>query len=76
MTDQIVCLEGNGSRPSHHGDGWIVSDVMYTLNSTEIHIVCYRNETCHMKLDNPQSDIKGVAVVEVHHNGKCRGHLA
>ena len=37
----IVCLEGNGSRPSHHGDGWIVSDKMYTLNTTEVHAICY-----------------------------------
>ena len=38
----IVCLEGNGIRPSHRGDGWIVGGVMYTLNSTEVHGVCYK----------------------------------
>jgi len=32
---QIVCIEGNGSRPSHKGDGYIESETMYTLNSTE-----------------------------------------
>ena len=37
----MVCLEGNGSRPSHKGDGWIASEVMYTLNKTEVHSVCY-----------------------------------
>ena len=37
----IVCLEGNGSRPSHHGDGWRVGGVMFTLNSTEVHGVAY-----------------------------------
>lgn len=37
----IVCLEGNGSRPSHRGIGFLESEVMYTLNSTEIHSVCY-----------------------------------
>ena len=37
----IVCLEGNGSRPSHRGDGYIESEVMYTLNSTEVHAVAY-----------------------------------
>lgn len=37
----IVCLEGNGSRPSHRGDGYLKSQVMYTLNSTEIHAVAY-----------------------------------
>lgn len=39
----IVCLEGNGIRPSHHGDGWNIG-AMYTLNSTEVHIVCYEVE--------------------------------
>lgn len=37
----IVCLEGNGSRPSHRGDGYLESEVMYTLNSTEVHAVAY-----------------------------------
>jgi hypothetical protein len=37
----IPCvLEGNGSRPSHSGDGYSESEVMYTLNSTEHHAVC------------------------------------
>lgn len=36
-----VCLEGNGSRPSHHGDGYIESDTMYTLNATEHHAVAF-----------------------------------
>ena len=33
----VVALEGNGSRPSHKGDGFKESDVMYTLNATEQH---------------------------------------
>ena len=37
----VICLEGNGSRPSHKGDGWIVGGAMYTLNGTEVHAVCY-----------------------------------
>lgn len=37
----VVCLEGIGIRPSHKGDGYSVSEVMYTLNSTEVHCVCY-----------------------------------
>lgn len=37
----IVCLEGNGSRPSHRGDGYLESQVMYTLNSTEVHAIAY-----------------------------------
>ena len=37
----VICLEGNGYRPSHKGDGWIVGGALYTLNSTEVHAVCY-----------------------------------
>lgn len=36
----IVCLEGNGSRESHQGPGYIESDVMYTLNTIERHAIC------------------------------------
>lgn len=36
----MVVLEGNGSRPSHKGDGYSESDVSYTLNGTEQHAVC------------------------------------
>ena len=53
----IVCLEGNGYRPSHRGDGWVVSDVMYTLNSTEVHAICYGISPYHSKgmlSDNPK----------------------
>ena len=37
----IVCLEGNGSRPSHRGDGWRIGGVMFTINTTEVHGVAY-----------------------------------
>ncbi len=37
----MVVLEGNGSRPSHHGDGYSESDMMYTLNTVETHGVAY-----------------------------------
>lgn len=37
----IVVVEGNGSRPSHKGDGYKESDVMYTLNTIEQHAVVY-----------------------------------
>ena len=36
----VVSIEGNGSRPSHKGDGFSESETMYTLNSTEHHAVC------------------------------------
>lgn len=37
----MIVLEGNGTRPSHHGDGYLESDKMYTLNTIERHAVCY-----------------------------------
>lgn len=38
---QPVCIEGNGSRPSHRGDGYKESETMYTLNTTEVHAVAF-----------------------------------
>ena len=38
---QVVCLEGNGQRPSHQGNGYAEGETMYTLNSTEHHAVCF-----------------------------------
>lgn len=55
----IICLEGNGSRPSHQGDGWNY-EPMYTLNTTEVHAVCYgisSYDSNAMKSDNPHSGI-------------------
>ena len=40
-----IVLEGNGTRPSHKGDGYTESDTMYTLNSTEQHGVCTYQKT-------------------------------
>lgn len=37
----IAVIEGNGTRPSHNGDGYKESDVMYTLNATEQHAVAF-----------------------------------
>lgn len=34
-----IVIEGNGSRPSHQGDGYKASDVMYTLNTVDRHAV-------------------------------------
>lgn len=43
----VVCLEGNGQRDSHKGDGYKESDIMYTLNTVEQHAICIneRGET-------------------------------
>lgn len=54
----VICLEGNGSRPSHFGNGFKESDKMYTLNTTEVHGVCYgvcSYESNSMKSSNPHS---------------------
>ena len=32
-----IAIEGNGSRPSHKGNGYKETDKMYTLNATEVH---------------------------------------
>lgn len=37
----MVVIEGNGMRPSHHGDGFKESETMYTLNTTERHAVAF-----------------------------------
>ena len=47
VMEPTVCIEGNGSRPSHKGDGWCESETMYTLNATEQHAVSYSLETFH-----------------------------
>lgn len=40
----IVCLEGNGARPSHLGNGYKETDKMYTLNTAEVHAVAYAQQ--------------------------------
>lgn len=37
--EPVVAIEGNGTRPSHNGNGYKETDVMYTLNATEQHAV-------------------------------------
>ena len=37
----MIVLEGNGSRESHKEDGYKESETMYTLNTVEVHEVCY-----------------------------------
>lgn len=39
----VIALEGNGSRPSHAGNGWSENNAMYTLNTIEQHAVCYES---------------------------------
>ena len=43
-TSSMVQIEGNGSRPSHHGDGYCESNIAYTLNATEHHAVAFSQD--------------------------------
>ena len=37
----MAVVEGNGSRPSHLGDGYKESEIMYSLNTVDRHAVAY-----------------------------------
>jgi DNA (cytosine-5)-methyltransferase 1 len=52
-----VCVEGNGSRESHKGDGYIESDTMYTLNTVEQHAVAYPVQTIETFHLTTESDL-------------------
>ena len=43
----VVAIEGNGSRPSHQGDGYSEEGVGYTLNHVEKHAVAIRTANTH-----------------------------
>ena len=70
----IICLEGNGARPSHRGCGWAVGGVMFTLNNTEVHAICYgisSYDTSTLKyimLENHPADSR----VKISKDGKCQ----
>ena len=36
----VFAIEGNGSRDSHFGNGYKESEIMYSLNTVEVHGVC------------------------------------
>lgn len=54
-TPEIICLEGNGARPSHKGDGYSGSGAMYTLNTTEQHAVCYSVDCRNLVINRGRS---------------------
>ncbi len=62
--EPVVCLEGNGCRPSHKGDGYKESEISYTLNSTEQHGVCHT----YRKKGHPQNSEQGQGWEETHIN--------
>ena len=41
----MVVIEGNGSRPSHQGNGYKESEIMYTLNTVEVPAVAMADTT-------------------------------
>ena len=54
----VICLEGNGARPSHKGSGISEDGRMFTLNTIERHAVCYgicSLDSNAMKSSNPHS---------------------
>ena len=51
----IAVVEGNGTRPSHKGDGYKESNVMYTLNATEQHAVAFADKSASLSaMDGPK----------------------
>lgn len=48
----VVAIEGNGQRPSHKGDGYKESDVMYTLNATEQHAVAFSEKSASLSAND------------------------
>lgn len=56
-----VCipLEGNGSRPSHQGDGYgQAGGPAYTLNTVEQHAVCYRKSARAQSSDDGETWVR------------------
>jgi len=52
----IICLEGNGTRPSHKGSGINEDGISFTLNATEQHQVSYAMTTgCYAQVCKEQS---------------------
>lgn len=70
----IAALEGNGARPSHQGSGFSTGDVMFTLNSTEIHCIAYSIGAFNsegMLSDNPEAGIHEADVCRTLDNVNC-----
>jgi hypothetical protein len=59
----VVCIEGNGQRESHKGDGYKESETMYTLNTVEQHGVAV--------LENQSTDENNTSIVV---EPKCIGN--
>ncbi len=61
----MVVIEGNGSRPSHQGNGYKESEIMYTLNTVEVPAVAMADTAYAISRDNHFSvseDVAGTVV--------------
>lgn len=54
---KTYCIEGNGQRDSHKGDGYSESDVMYTLNTVEQHAVACVKEPITIEMTSTKNTI-------------------
>ena len=87
-----IVLEGNGSRPSHKGNGYKESETCYTLNQVDRHAVCYRKvrraqskddfETWqHSSISNTLNcfdvgDVRSTTIIIEHHPNDSRTKIA
>lgn len=67
----IVVIEGNGTRPSHKGDGYRESETMYTLNTTEQHAVAFSNQHATLSADNGPKGVNSQMLNDPEHNFVC-----
>ncbi len=51
----MVVLEGNGTRPSHKGNGYKESETMYTLNTVEVPAVAFSQDAYSKYSENEKS---------------------
>ena len=58
----VVAIEGNGTRPSHKGNGYSDEGVSYTLNATEQHGVAYGIDRATYNMG--QNALFGLAIEE------------
>ena len=67
--DSTICIEGNGSRPSHQGKGWDVSGKSYTLNTIDRHAV-FADMYNHSITGNVASTINATSCNSPGHSGQ------
>ena len=57
-TPSVICIEGNGTRESHRGDGYKESETMFTLNTVEQHAVMTQQAFGEYKAGGAASSLK------------------